>query len=85
MVLVDFSTKCSVVVVVLVALVVNLTGVDGGQWVQHLMNCHRSGEDLGRSRSYLIPLDTAAGLLANATDDRNDRRPKMVMIRITKL
>ena len=60
------------VVLVLVALVVSLAW-DGGQSVRHLMNCHRSGEDLGRSRSYLIPRDTAAGL-PTAADDRNDRR-----------
>ena len=45
------AAACIVVALVLVALVVSLAG---GQSVEHLMNCHRSGEDLGRWTSYLI-------------------------------
>ena len=79
----DFSPLCAcqmscsvAVVLVLVALVVSLAC---GQSVHHLMNCHRSGEDLGRSKSYLIlwtppralPLPQMIGMAAE----------KMVMIR----
>ena len=52
-----------------------------GQSVDHLMNCHRSGEDLGRSRSYLIlwtqPRASPLRMIGMTTE-------KMVMIRATQ-
>ena len=49
-------------------------GQFGWQSVEHLMNCHRSGEDLGRWRSYLILWTQPRALpLLQMIRNQNDR------------